>query len=80
MNYDKKLNTKKFTVEISTIEQYGYFEHDVYGDELGGGLWFENNELVDFDGCMALPLEVADAIIEMKCKVDKDIFCQLASR
>ncbi|MBW6487489.1 hypothetical protein [Sulfurimonas sp.] len=74
--YDKKLQTKKFTVEISTADQYGYFEHDVYGDELAGGLWFENNELVDFDGVFALPIQVADAIIELGFKVDKDIFCE----
>lgn len=75
-NYDKKLETKKFTVEISTAEQNGYFEHNVYGDELSGGLWFEDNELVDFDGVFALPLQVADAIIEMGFRVDKDIFCE----
>lgn len=74
--YDKKTETKKFTVEISTESQYGYFEHNVYGDELGGGLWFENNELVDFDGVFTLPVQVADAIIELGFRVDKDIFCE----
>lgn len=74
-NYDKKTETKNFTVEISTTDQYGYFEHNDYGDEYGGGLWFEGNELVDFDGCGVLPLEVADAIIELGFKANKDDFC-----
>ena len=74
--YNKKTETKNFTVEISTTDQYGYFEHNDYGDECGGGLWFEDNELVDFDGVFALPSQVADAIIEMGFRVDKDIFCE----
>lgn len=74
-NYDKKIETKEFDVEISTSEQYGYFEHNELGDEYAGGLWFEDNELVDFDGCGVLPIEVADAIIELGFKVNKDDFC-----
>lgn len=74
-NYDKKLDHKKFTVQIDTQHQYGWFEHEVYGDEAGGGLWFENNELVDFDGMMVLPEEVGEAInlLGLKCEIEH--FC-----
>jgi hypothetical protein len=76
-NFDKKMITKKFIVEISTVDQYGYFEHNYYGDELGGGLWFENNELMDFDGTYVLPEEVADIIKDLGFIIDKNHFCDM---
>ena len=40
----------------------GWFEHNEYGDEYGGGLWFEwqgdTAVLVDYDGVAELPGEV----------------------
>jgi hypothetical protein len=38
-NFDLKFQAGKFTVEIDTAANYGYFEHDERGDECGGGLW-----------------------------------------
>jgi hypothetical protein len=43
--------------------QYGWFEHNEYGDEYGGSLWFKGKELVDYDGISGyLPKEVLDAL------------------
>jgi len=56
---------------------YGFFEHDEYGDGCGGGLWFEDKELcsgglwfedkelVDYDGVAMLPQEVWFALKEL---------------
>lgn len=71
-NYTK--TTKgKFEVGIDKDEQYGYFEHEDYGDEYGGGLWFEDDELVDYDGISGyVPQDVADAIVELGFKISED--------
>lgn len=60
---------------------YGWFEHDEYGDEYGGGLWFKYGELVDYDGISGyLPKEILDALEYLGFNVDgmrpkeKDIF------
>ena len=34
------------------------FEHHEYGDEYGGGLWFESGHLTDYDGVYNLPKKV----------------------
>lgn len=66
-----KMETENFTVEIGTGVRNergscdGFFEHHEYGDEWGGGLWIENGELSDYDGCGMLPKQVADAIVKM---------------
>ena len=46
---------------------HGFFEHSVYGDEYGGGLWFdyegEDVVLVDYDGISGyLPEEVCEEL------------------
>jgi len=61
-NY-KVTTTKNFDVCINVLGTYGYFEHHVLGEECGGGLWFEDGELVDYDGVYNLPLEV---VIELE--------------
>jgi hypothetical protein len=64
-NFDKTLNTKNFEIAIDTTSLYGYFEHQTYGEELGGGLWFDaSGELIDYDGVYELPKEVATALKE----------------
>lgn len=65
----------RFEVGVHEGNEYGYFEHEEYGEELGGGLWFENNELIEFDGVMLLPDEVADILQSLGFKVDKKHFC-----
>ena len=66
----------KFEIGIDPDGSYGYFEHEVYGDELGGGLWFENGELVDFDGCCVLPREVGEALVKEGFTVDLELNCE----
>ena len=69
-NFTMKRNTKFFEVQIDPVENYGYFEHVQLGDECGGGLWFQDGELIDYDGVFALRLEVIEAIRDMGYKVD----------
>ena len=47
-------------VEISPSTQDGYWEFSD-GSE-GGGLWFEGNTLVDYDGHYCLPARIAKAL------------------
>jgi hypothetical protein len=61
-NYDKSFDTQNFHVEVSAQALYGWFEHNDLGDECGGGLWFEGNKLIDYDGVFELPKEVADVL------------------
>lgn len=58
--FDRVSKVGKWTVQIDTNEQYGFFEHDDYGE--GGGLWLVDNALEDFDGVFELPSEVIEAI------------------
>lgn len=74
-NFDKKLEHKQFTVEVDTQAKYGYFEHEIHGDGLGGGLWFEIDDegrlsLTDYDGVYELPKAVFDALLMMGLHVD----------
>ena len=58
-----KITTDNFTVEIfDETPLRGYFEHEEYGDEYGGGLWFKGKNLVDYDGVFELPKEVIQAL------------------
>jgi hypothetical protein len=49
---NKQLRTQqgKFETVINPWDDFGYFEHEDYGDEWGGGLWFEGKNLIDYDG------------------------------
>ncbi len=58
----KTINTDNFEINLCE-DNYGYFEHNELGDECGGGLWFEGDELVDYDGVFELPKEVREALI-----------------
>jgi hypothetical protein len=64
---DNRLRTHvgKFEVVINHWENFGYFEHEDYGDEWGGGLWFEGKNLIDYDGVYELPSEVIAGIREL---------------
>ena len=55
----------KFEVVINPWDDFGYFEHEDYGDEWGGGLWFEGKNLIDYDGVYELPAEVIAGIREL---------------
>lgn len=54
----KVTNTGNFEVALATNGTYGYFEHNELGDMLGGGLWFKDGALDDYDGVAELPSEV----------------------
>lgn len=64
-NFDKRTQSGKFDVQVDSGAQYGYFEHTHYGDECGGGLWFKDNALIDYDGVAALPMAVVTGLRDM---------------
>lgn len=59
-DFSIKLDSGRYTIEVDTAAQYGYFQNDETGTE--GGLWFENNTLTDYDGTEVLPKTVATAL------------------
>ena len=54
----KVTNTGNFEVALANDGEYGYFEHNELGDESGGGLWFKDGAIYDYDGVAELPSEV----------------------
>ena len=67
-NFDKKTQVGKWSVEIDSDKQYGFFEHDDYGE--GGGLWFVDSMLVDYDGVYELPENVIKGIEDLGFNAD----------
>ena len=67
-NFDKKEQVGDWLVEVDTAKQYGYFENQEHGGE--GGLWFKDNELVDYDGVYEIPKQVIMALQSMNLNVD----------
>jgi len=59
--YSEVLSVGDWEVRISPSTRYGYFE-DIKNGSGGGGLWFANNTLVDYDGVFELPKIVADVL------------------
>lgn len=60
-----RTETKNFTVSMDEDEPgRGWFEHHKYGDEYGGGLWYDiySEVLIDYDGVFELPMEVISAL------------------
>lgn len=62
-NFNQDLSTERYTVQIDTKAQYGYFEHNELGDEKAGGLWFDGLRLSDYDGVWDLPKQVYAALV-----------------
>ena len=63
----KTINTARFEVgvhdKVEGVIHTGWFEHNEYGDEYGGGLWFDDGVVVDYDGIGDyLPKEILDAL------------------
>ena len=71
-NFTLKLQKGPFEIQIDPKANYGCFEHETYGDEMGGGLWFSDNSLIDYDGVACLPKRVIEGIREMGFEVDPD--------
>ena len=72
----KTLHTENFEICLHEPEQdgtqRGWFEHNEHSDEYGGGLWFKDSELVDYDGIGGyLPKEVLDALEGIGFDVDE---------
>ncbi len=77
LNKDLVVNTKNYSIGIYSDENRGWFEHYKYGDEQGGGLWFNSDkELTDYDGISSLPLEVVEAIRGLGYKVDQSFYSE----
>ena len=60
-SFNQDLSTERYTVQVDTAAQYGYFENNTTGT--GGGLWFQDNVLVDYDGVFELPKQVHAALV-----------------
>ena len=75
MDYDKSIQSGKYEIRIDSQQQYGYFEHDDFGEDDGGSFQMMNNEVVEIDACFSIPLEVAHGIMELGFKIDTDEFC-----
>ena len=60
----KTINTENFEVGIHDDRKHGWFEHNEYGDEYGGMLWFNDDGILyDYDGIGGyLPREILDAL------------------
>jgi hypothetical protein len=71
-NFTLKKTVGKFEVQIDPVAQYGFFEHEDYGDEYGGGLWFVGTDLVDYDGVAILPAAVIEACTELGMTVGEE--------
>lgn len=77
-NFNKSFVYGKFDVKVDEKAKYGYFEHHEYGEDCGGGLWFERTasgklELMDYDGVFELPRSVRNCLRENGFVVD-DVF------
>jgi len=63
-SYNINLSTNKFEIWINTETKYGWFEDNIFGDENGGGLWFdEGMKLKDYDGVYFLPADVRNQLM-----------------
>ena len=73
--FNKTIQVGQYEIKVDEQKMYGYFEHDQYGDTLGGGLWFtqqyddDGNRtsddrlyLDDYDGVYELPQHVWEGL------------------
>ena len=59
--FTQDLSTKRYTIQIDTAAQYGFFQDNNTGTE--GALHFIDNVLIDYDGVFELPKEVQSELI-----------------
>ena len=62
LEFDIKLVTEKFCIDINVCTGQGYFEHIVRGDDCAGSLLFDGKTLLDYDGVPDLPKDVRQAL------------------
>jgi hypothetical protein len=60
-DFTETLESGSWLVKISPSTEYGYFANTEEGE--GGGLWFEGNELYDYDGVYELPKSMIAALL-----------------
>lgn len=65
-----RVTVRGWTVSLEEPD-YAWFERD--SDGTGGGLWFENGSLVDYDGTCSLPAAVAEGIRQLGLAVPDDM-------
>ena len=70
-NWEAKSVVGKYDIGIIPETKTGWFEHHIYGEDKGGGLWFRDDELIDSDGLYSLPKEVVTGIEELGFVVPK---------
>lgn len=77
--FNKQGNTANYEINVDTAACYGYFEHHTLGDESAGGLWFQKSEndptrleLIDYDGVVAMPIQVFNWLKEQGFIVSKE--------
>ena len=68
---EMRATVRGWTVCYTEAESYAWFERD--SDGTGGGLWFDNGALVDYDGVACLPAAVADAVRQLGLTVPADM-------
>jgi hypothetical protein len=51
-----------------------YFEHNIYGDDVAGRLWFEDKNLIDYDGVFTLPREIIQMLLDKGYTVGQDFY------
>jgi hypothetical protein len=67
-NFTKTIQVKQWSIQIDPVKQYGSFESENTGN--GGGLWFENNTLIDYDGVFELSKSVIQGIEQLGFNAD----------
>lgn len=76
--YSENLDTDNFTVRLSPVTLYGWFEHHTQGENRAGGLWFElwngKRVLTDADGTAVTPTEVLDALRRAEVVVPRESY------
>ena len=73
-NWDAKSVIGDYDIGIIPGTNRGWFEHHTYGEEAGGGLWFDKDGgLEDYDGVQILPEGVVKGIRELGYKVPDTI-------
>lgn len=68
---EMRATVRGWTVCYNEADSYAWFERD--SDGTGGGLWFDNGALVDYDGVACLPAAVADAVRLLGLTVPADM-------
>jgi hypothetical protein len=59
------IGTQNYNIKLSPSTRWGWFEHKEFGDESGGGLWFNDLMMLeDYDGVFMLPTEVKDSLVK----------------